>query len=97
MYFSNKFKLCNSATSHGRAKFPSEILESLQIIAKLNIGDVIDDIEKRNTGTSILDRLEPSSADLALNLHNFHNLVCEPYTLGTALNLLIRGVLSPLE
>jgi hypothetical protein len=72
VYSLDEFKIVDSIAPESWSKSGSEFLEMLQIFPEIDIRDIIDDIQKGHTGTSIdcsLDKSQSGSLSLSLSLY----------------------------
>ena len=54
----DKFEVANSIPTQSRREIGGELLELLQMLAELELRDIVDDVQQCNTGTSIVDSLK---------------------------------------
>jgi hypothetical protein len=57
MYSLDKLEVVNCIAPECRGKWHGEILELLQVLSKVNVGYVVDDIQEGYTGTCVARRL----------------------------------------
>lgn len=57
----DEFEITDSIAAQSRREIGSELLELLQVFPQLELGDVVDNVQQCDTGTSIVDSLKPFS------------------------------------
>lgn len=87
MNAANEIIVTKSFPSIGRLQPLSSFLEGLQILAKIKTGDVHNDVEEGNSGTSVVGGLHSSQSRKTRWAKTSPYLVCKPNVLGTFLSI----------
>lgn len=92
----DKIKITDCIASQGWREVDSEVFELSKIFSKLDLGNIVDNVQQSNAGASIFGSLRVLSSRRQKMLMTAH-LICKPNAFGASLFLLVWIFRAPFE